>query len=99
MMHDIMIVEYIIMEERMIRTIVQLTEPQSKMLRERAREQGISVSELVRQGVDLVLRTRISSADARERAKASVGFISDAGDVSVNHDKYLAEAYADWDRK
>lgn len=79
----------------MVRTIIQLTEVQSKALKERAREQGVSASELVRQGVDMVLGTRIGDAEMRRRAKAAVGFISDVPDLSVNHDKYLAEAYAE----
>lgn len=83
----------------MVRTIIQLTDPQSKLLKERAKEQGISVSELVRQGVDLVLRTGVSNADVRARAKEAVGFISDAADLSVNHDKYLSKAFTNGDRE
>jgi hypothetical protein len=78
----------------MVRTIVQLTETQSKALKERAREQGISASELVRQGVDMVLGSRIGDAEARKRAMAAVGFVSSGDtDVSERHDDYLAEAY------
>ena len=75
----------------MVRMTIRLTDDQLQQLRERAVEQGISVSGLVRQGVDLVLRIGIT----RERAKAAVGFIEDAPDLSVNHDKYLAEVYAE----
>ena len=77
----------------MVRTIIQLTEAQSEALKERAKEQGVSVSELARRGIDLVLRTKAGSADARRRAQEAVGFIRDEPDVSVEHDKYLAEAY------
>ena len=79
----------------MVRTIVQLTDAQSKALRERAREQGVSASELVRQGVDMVLRSRIGDAEVRRRAKEAGGFIGDVPDLSVHHDTYLANAYAD----
>jgi len=79
----------------MVRTIIQLTEAQSEALKERAKEQGVSVSELARQGIDLVLRTRACSAEARKRAQEAVGFIRDDPDVSVNHDRYLAEAYVE----
>lgn len=79
----------------MVRTIVQLTDVQSKALKERAREQGVSASELVRQGVDMVLGTRIGDAEMRRRAMAAVGFIKDVPNLSVDHDKYLAEAYED----
>ena len=77
----------------MVRTIIQLTEAQSEALKERAKEQGVSVSELARQGVDMVLRTKAGSAEIRRRAQEAVGFIRDEPDVSVNHDKYLADAY------
>lgn len=78
----------------MVRTIIQLSEDQAKVLKERAKAQGVSVSELVRQGVDLVLGSRISDAEMRRRAKAAVGFINDKPDLSINHDKYLSQAYA-----
>ena len=77
----------------MVRTMIQLTEAQSEALKERAKEQGVSVSELARQGIELVLRTRAGSAQARKRAQEAVGFIRDESDVSINHDRYLAEAY------
>jgi len=79
----------------MVRRIIQLTEDQAQSLTERAKEQGTSVSELVRQGVDLILRTGITNNEMRKRAIEAIGFIkdTDARDLSVNHDKYLAEAY------
>ena len=78
----------------MVRTIIQLTDVQSKALKERAREQGVSASELVRQGVDMVLGTRIGDAEMRKRAKAAVGFASSGDtDVSERHDDYLVEVY------
>jgi Arc/MetJ-type ribon-helix-helix transcriptional regulator len=88
-------VEYIIMEDSdVVRTIIQLSEAQSKALKERAREQGVSASELVRQGVDMVLGSRIGDAEARKRAIAAVGYASSGNtDVSERHDDYLAEAY------
>ncbi|MDO8682248.1 MAG: ribbon-helix-helix domain-containing protein [Armatimonadota bacterium] len=79
----------------MVRTIIQLTEDQAKRLKERARKQRVSVSELVREGVDMVLKLGISDEELRRRAKEAVGFIRDVPDLSVNHDKYLAEAYAE----
>jgi len=78
----------------MVRTIIQLTEDQAKTLRERAREQGVSVSELVRRGVDVVIKSGVSNAEMRRRAREAVGFASSGDtDVSVRHDDYLAEAY------
>ena len=78
----------------MVRTIVQLTETQANLLKERAKEQGVSLSALVREGVELVLRRSVSNAEARRRAGEAVGFARSAdADVSVRHDDYLAEAY------
>jgi hypothetical protein len=81
----------------MIRTQVQLTERQMKALREASAETGKSVAELIRQGVDGFLATRIGPTreERIERAIRAAGrFSSGLSDVSANHDKYLAEAYA-----
>ena len=78
----------------MVRTIIQLTEAQAQQLRGRAREQGVSVSEMIRRSVDLLLREPSAQDKIRERAKAAVGFANSGDtDVSVRHDDYLAEAY------
>ena len=63
-------------------------------LRKLSAQQGRSVSELVRTGVDHVLRQ--SERDVRmKRLLGAVGkFNSGLGDVSGNHDKYLAEDFA-----
>lgn len=79
----------------MVRTIVQLTERQAEQLRTRAKTQGVSVSELVRRGVDHVLSTPTEDEEIRRRAIAAVGFIHDVPDLAENHDKYLAEAYSE----
>lgn len=93
--HDNLIVEYIIIEDNdMVRKTVQLTESQSHALKERAKEQGVSVSELVRQGVDMLLGIRIGDPEVRRRAMAAVGFATSADtDVSVRHDDYLADIH------
>lgn len=78
----------------MVRKIVQLTEEQSRALAERAKEQGVSTSELVRQGVDMVLSTRVGDPEAKRRAIAAVGYASSGStDISEHHDDYLAQAY------
>jgi hypothetical protein len=54
------------------------------------------VAELVRQGVDHVIRTAagLSDEDLREKALAASGrFHSGVGDVSRRHDDYLAEDF------
>lgn len=79
----------------MVRTIVQLTERQSAELKKRARDQRVSISELVRQGVDIVLATPTERQEIRRRAAAAVGFMHDVPDLAENHDKYLSEAYSE----
>jgi hypothetical protein len=81
----------------MIRTQVQLTEDQLKALRHASAETGQSIAELIRQGVDQYLagRNGPSQEERIERAIRAAGkFASGLTDVSVNHDKYLAGAYA-----
>jgi hypothetical protein len=83
----------------MIRTQIQLTEEQYKFLREKAAEYNISMASLIREGVDLLLaqQGKPSRDELVKRAKEITGKYKDihgARDVSVNHDKYLAEIYA-----
>jgi hypothetical protein len=78
----------------LIRTQVQIEEDQIKWLRAKAMEKGVSVSQLIREGVALY-RTQEEQIpdDKKKRALTAVGrFSSDASDVSVRHDDYLADA-------
>lgn len=79
----------------MVRMQIQLTEEQADALRQLSASQGLSIAELVRQGVDLQLSrsSPASRQDVIERAIHISGkFASGLKDVSVNHDRYLAEA-------
>jgi plasmid stability protein len=81
----------------MVRTQIQLTEKQSRALKERAAQHGISVAEYVRRAVDKVLEqeTTPDREELMRRSLAAIGrFKSDKTDVSVRHDDYLAEAYS-----
>ena len=84
----------------MVRTQVQLTEEQLEKLRHISAENGKSVAELVRLGVELYLHSqrRPDMREIRARALRSAGrFASNPPhDVARNHDQYLAEAYHDW---
>lgn len=79
----------------MVRTIIQLTEEQAKGLRERAKAEKVSVSALIRELIDAKLATPAYDEEIRRRALEAVGFVRDAPDLSVNHDKYIAETYTD----
>jgi hypothetical protein len=84
----------------MIRTQIQLTEEQYRFLREAAAEYNVSMAEMVRRGVNLLVeqQQKPNREALKRRALSIVGIAKDiegATDVSVNHDKYLAEIYAD----
>lgn len=80
----------------MVRTQIQLTEKQASALKRLAAEKRISIAELVRQSIDVLLQTEsgIGDAERRRRAKEAAGFIrSGLPDLATEHDRYLIEAY------
>jgi len=79
----------------MHRIQVSLTDQQERALRDMARMRRSSISALIREGVDLVLKPNFNDRSvALERARTVLGaFDSSASDVSERHDHYLAEAY------
>jgi hypothetical protein len=78
----------------MIRTQIQLSETQMRALRELAAEKDESISELVRQGVDLLLLDS-GVVDRRARLQQAANcagrFRSGLPDLAVEHDRYLQE--------
>ena len=82
----------------MVRTQIQLTEGQAEALKKLASQKKVSVAEIVRRGVDIVLTQELvrDPKEIRRRAMEAVGlFRSGKSDVSVRHDDYLDEAYAE----
>jgi plasmid stability protein len=80
----------------MIRTQIQLTEEQSRALRERAAEEGRSMADVIRGLVDDVVggEPRPDREERRRRALAAIGSIGKGPrDLSRRHDRYLAEAF------
>jgi hypothetical protein len=77
-----------------LRTQVQFTEEQRQALRRLSAQQGRSIAELVRTDVEHVLRESDREVRARRFLKAVGKPNSGLGDVSRNHDKYLAEDFA-----
>ena len=79
----------------MIRTQIQMEEDQIDWLRAEARARGVSVSQLIREGVALFrAREEHFPEEKKKRALAAVGrFSSNLSDVSERHDDYLAEAF------
>jgi hypothetical protein len=79
----------------MLRTQIQIEEDQIKWLRDRAKERGVSVSQLIREGVDFYRKyeDRIPE-DKKKKALAAIGrYASGVSDISEKHDDYLAEAF------
>ena len=81
----------------MTRTQVQFTDEQLEVLRRISAAEGRSMADLVREGVELLIHSRIARRnpkELRERAMAAAGkFRSGLKDLAVNHDKYLAEDF------
>jgi plasmid stability protein len=81
----------------MVRTQIQLTEEQARQLRVRAREQGLSLAEVIRRCVEKGLSEEAPDRAALyARAARLVGRYRDrrgARDVSTRHDEYLDEAF------
>lgn len=80
----------------MVRTQIQLTEEQVKSLKRLANKLNVSLAELIRGGVDTVLRSsgEVTDKERKQRAIAAAGrFRSGKRDLSAMHDAYLAEAF------
>jgi hypothetical protein len=80
----------------MIRTQIQLTEEQSAALKQLAEREGKSVAELVRMGVDQLIRAQMGAdkQELKRRALDVAGkFHAGDRDLSSEHDRYAAEAF------
>jgi hypothetical protein len=78
----------------MVRAQVQFTEEQLAAMREIASREGVSLSHVVRQAVNLLLearRGRCREELVRRSLEAVALFRSGTGDVSARHDEYFAE--------
>jgi hypothetical protein len=81
----------------MVRTQIQLTDEQAKMLKRLAADRDVSMAELIRQSINVFFRSveTTNPEERKRRAMSAVGmFQSREGDISVEHDKYLAEDFA-----
>ncbi|HVF52459.1 MAG TPA: ribbon-helix-helix domain-containing protein [Actinomycetota bacterium] len=78
----------------MIRTQVQLTEEQFRMLKQVSASTGRSMADLIREAIDRL--GAVAGVDRRARAIAAIGgFRSGTSHVSASHDDELAEAFAE----
>lgn len=77
----------------MVRTQIQLTQDQVRALKAAARNQGLSVAEMVRRLVDKLIeddRRRRALERALEFSR-NTPFGSGLSDIAERHDEYLAE--------
>jgi len=79
----------------MVRTQIQLTEDQARMLRELSLSSRESVAALIRKAIDRFLITGKPDRIALYRqAMTVVGkYKTEQSDLAVEHDRYLEEAY------
>jgi hypothetical protein len=79
----------------MVRTQIQLTEEQVQSLKKMADQYHVSMAELIRRGVDYLLKfSVISHEERKKRAIDATGrFRSGKRDISIKHDQYLTEDF------
>lgn len=79
-----------------MRTQIQLTDAQAQSLKELAASEGKSMAELVRDGVDTLLRARgtVNREALKARSIAVLGrFKSTTRDLGSKHDDHLGDAF------
>jgi hypothetical protein len=79
----------------MVRTQIQLTEEQARILRDLSRTNRESIASLIRKAIDQFLVTRKPDRFALYRQASSVVGKYEAGaqDISLEHDRYLEETF------
>ncbi|MGB3713123.1 MAG: CopG family transcriptional regulator [Candidatus Promineifilaceae bacterium] len=84
----------------MVRTQIQLTEEQSRILKRMALDRDVSMAELIRQSVDQFVGSsgELAPEQIRQRALSVIGIgFSGVTDLGQEHDHYLDEVYGDSD--
>ena len=80
----------------MVRTQIQITEEQAKAVKRIALSRHVSVAELIRRAVDIMVKSS-PVADPEERLKRAIEIVgkfrSGKHDIAKGHDKYIADAY------
>ena len=80
----------------MVRTQIQITEEQAKAIKRIALARHVSVAELIRRAVDIMVKSS-PLADPEEKLKRAIDvvgkFRSGKSEIARRHDEYLADAY------
>ena len=80
----------------MVRTQIQLTDAQARGLKALAASEGRSMADLIRDGVDAILRARgtVDREAVKGRSIAALGrFNSGTRSLGSRHDDHLADAF------
>lgn len=79
----------------MVRTQIQLTEEQAAQLKELARASNESIASFIRRAVDqFLLKQKPDRRSLYRQASSVIGkYTAGTGDISVEHDRYLEEAF------
>jgi Arc/MetJ-type ribon-helix-helix transcriptional regulator len=81
----------------MVRTQIQLTEEQAARMKSAAQRKGVSMAELIRQAIEMLLDkgSDKSEVELRRRAMQAAGrFHSGRKNVARDHDGYLSDDFA-----
>jgi Arc/MetJ-type ribon-helix-helix transcriptional regulator len=82
----------------MVRTQIQLTEEQARLVKQIAAERHTSMAEVIRDGLDRLLRSSANALPQEDRIRRAIEvagrYRSGATDGSTEHDKHLAEAFS-----
>ena len=83
----------------MIRTQIQLTEKQARMVKQIAAERQVSMAEVIRESLDRSLGSFQPTPTHEDRVRRAIEaagrFRSGSADGSEDHDRHLVEAYRD----
>ena len=79
----------------MVRTQIQLSEKQAKLVKSISAEQGISVSEVIRRAIDSMESFSMDYDTGKKKLALEVvgKFNSGTGDISEKHDEYLSRTF------
>ena len=80
----------------MVRTQIQLTDAQASALKALAAAEGRSMADLIREGVEAILRARgtVDREAVKARSIAALGrFKSNTRHLGSKHDDHLADAF------
>ena len=81
----------------MVRTQIQLTEEQARLVKQIAAERRVSMAEVIREGLDRTLRSSANALPHEDRIRRAIEvagrYRSGSADGSTEHDRHLSDAF------